>query len=57
MGHDDHRDVALREVNHHIENLLDHLRVEGGGRLVEEHYLRVHGQRARDCDALLLTAG
>ncbi len=35
----------------------DQLGVQGGGRLVEEHQLRLHGQRAGDRHPLLLTAG
>ena len=47
----------LGEVDHHVEHLLDHLRVERGGRLVEEHHLGVHRERPGDRDALLLAAG
>ena len=57
VSHDDHRHALLREVTHDVEHLLDHLRVERAGRLVEEHDLRVHRQPARDGDALLLPAG
>ena len=46
-----------RQLVHHVEHLLDHLRVERGGRLVEEHDLRLHRERAGDRDALLLAAG
>ena len=48
---------SLGEADHDVEDLVDHLRVERRGRLVEEHHLRVHGQRAGDGDALLLAAG
>ena len=57
VRHDDHRHAALGEVLHHVEHLADHLGVEGAGRLVEEHDLGVHHQRAHDGDTLLLTAG
>ena len=57
VGDDDHRHAVLSEVPHHVQDLADQLRVEGRGRLVEEHQLRVHGQRAGDGHALLLTAG
>src|SRR6478609_3912635 len=57
VGDDDHRHALLGEVDHDVEDLLDHLRVEGGGGLVEEHHLRLHRQRAGDRDALLLAAG
>ena len=43
--------------DHGVEHLLDHLRIERRGRLVEQHDLRVHAQRAGDRDALLLAAG
>ena len=36
---------------------MTELGVEGGGRLVKEHHVRVHGERPRDGDALLLAAG
>src|SRR6266508_977357 len=57
VGHDDHGHALLGEVDHDVEDLLDHLRVERGGRLVEEHHLGVHREGARDRDALLLAAG
>ncbi len=45
------------ELAHRPQHLADQLGVERGGRLVEEHQLGVHGERARDGDALLLAAG
>src|SRR3954451_3047844 len=51
---DDHRHSVPRERRHHVEDLVDHLRVERRGRLVEEHDLRGHGQGTRDRHALLL---
>ena len=45
------------EPDHGVEHLLDHLRIERRGRLVEQHDLRLHAERARDRDALLLAAG
>src|SRR5215207_6058137 len=36
---DDHRHAPLREVDHGVEDLLDHLRIKCGRRLVEEHDL------------------
>ena len=38
------------------EHLGDQLRVERARDLVEQHHARLHGQRAHDRDALLLTA-
>src|SRR3954453_7691646 len=57
VGHDDHRHTLLGEDHHDIEDLVDHLRVEGRGRLVEEHDLGPHGERPRDGHALLLASG
>src|ERR671912_324002 len=44
MGHDDHRHAAVGELDHDVEDLVDHLGVQGRGGLVEEHDLRVHRQ-------------
>src|SRR5918992_2014951 len=57
VGHDGHRHSVARQVPHHVEHLPDHLRVQGGRGLVEEHELGLHRQRAGDRHALLLTAG
>src|SRR5918999_2545769 len=56
VGHDGHRHAVAREVAHDVEHLPDHLRVQRRSRLVEEHELRLHGERPRDRDALLLAA-
>ena len=53
---DDHRHAVARELLHHGEHLADELGVERRGRLVEQHQLRLHRQRARDRHALLLAA-
>ena len=47
---------GLREVADDGQHLADQLGVEGGGGLVEQHDLRVEGERAGDADTLLLTA-
>jgi hypothetical protein len=57
VGDDDHGHAVSGEVGHDVEDLVDHLRVERRGRLVEEHHGRVHRQRPGDGDALLLPAG
>ena len=54
---DDHRHAVLRQPDHDVEHLVDHLGVERRGRLVEQHGDRIHGQRPGDGDALLLAAG
>jgi hypothetical protein len=43
-------------LDHRIEHFLDHLGVERRGRLVEQHDLGLHAQRAGDGHALLLAA-
>ena len=57
VGHAHHGHAFLGEFDHHVEHLVDHLRVERGGRFVEEHRDRVHRERARDRHPLLLPAG
>ena len=57
MRDDDHGHAVARERDHDVEHFLDHLRIERGGRLVEQHGDRIHGERAGDRDALLLAAG
>ena len=57
MGDDDHGHTALAEVGHQIENALDQFRVERTRHLVEENDFRLHGEGARNGDALLLAAG
>ena len=57
MGDHQHGHAVLGEADHGVEHLLDHFRIERGGRLVEQHDLRVHAERARDRDPLLLAAG
>ena len=57
VGHDQHRPPLGGEGAHHPQHLVDELRVERAGRLVEEHHLGVHRQRPRDRHPLLLPAG
>ena len=47
----------MRQLTHYVQHLAHHLRVKGAGRLIEEHDLRFHHQRAHDGHALLLPAG
>src|SRR5664280_302627 len=53
----DHRHSGERQILHDLENLADHLGVEGRGGLVEEHDLRFHRQPPGDRHPLLLPAG
>ena len=57
VGDHHHGHALLGEVGHDLEHLVDHLRIQRGGRLVEKHDLRLHGQGAGDGHALLLAAG
>ena len=57
VRHDHHRHAFGGQPLHDGEHLTDQLRVQGRGRLVEQHELGVHGQRPGDRDALLLPAG
>ena len=57
VGDHDHRHAVGGQLAHHVEHLADELRVERRGRLVEQHQLRLHRQRAGDRHPLLLAAG
>ena len=58
MCDDEHRHRGLSsEVPHDDQHLAHELGVERRRHLVEQHHVRVHHQRPRDRDALLLTAG
>src|SRR5215211_2244179 len=54
---DDRRLEAEREVGDQLEDRGLHGHVEGGRHLVAEEERRLRGERTRDRDALLLTAG
>src|SRR6266545_5794503 len=56
VGDHHHGHALAGEALHDAQHLPDQLRVEGGGRLVEEHELGVHGQGAGDRHPLLLAA-
>ena len=56
VGHAEHRHALVCEGDHRVEHLFDHLRVERGRRLVEQHDLRVHAERSCNRHALLLAA-
>ena len=56
VGHHGHGHPLAGEGHHHVQDLGDHLGVQGGGRLVEEHDLRLHGEGPRDRHPLLLAA-
>ncbi len=56
VAHHQHGHAVLGERDHGVEHLFHHFRIERRGRLVEQHELRIHAERARDRDALLLAA-
>ena len=56
VGDDEDRDAGLVDLGEQIHDLLARLAVERAGRLVGEDQPRLADQRARDRDALLLTA-
>ena len=56
VAHHHHGHAVEREADHGVEHLLDHFRIERGGRLVEQHDFRLHAQRPRDRHPLLLPA-
>ena len=57
VGNDDHRHALVGKLLHNVENLADHFGVECTRRLVKEHNVRLHAQRAHDGDTLFLAAG
>ena len=54
MGNHDHRHAVFGQLNHDLQHLVDHFRVESGGRFIKQHRDRVHRQRPADGDSLLL---
>src|SRR5262249_32258833 len=52
-----HGHALFGELLHGFQYFLDHFRIERRGRLVEQHDLRPHAERARNRNALLLAAG
>src|SRR6266446_6065363 len=57
VRHDDHGHPNCRELLHDREHLADRLRIEGARRFVEQHERRLHRERPRNRDPLLLTTG
>ena len=57
VGDHQHCDAASAQLGHRVEDLTDERGVERARRLVEQNYLRVHGEGPGDADALLLAAG
>ena len=57
VGYADHRHAILGEAGHYVEHFLYHLGVERRGGFIEQHHIRLHTQRTRNRDTLLLSAG
>ena len=57
VGNDEHAHALARQLQHHIQHLAHHFRVERGGDFIQQDHFRVHAQRAHDGDALFLPAG
>ena len=57
MRDHDHGHAVAGKIGHDVEHFARHFRIKGGGRLVEQHDARFHGQRPDDGRALLLSAG
>ena len=57
VGDHHHRHAGGGEILHHLKDLTNQLGVQRGGRLIEEHELRIHRQGAGDRHPLLLTTG
>ncbi len=56
MSDDDHRHPFFGQILHDLQHFVAQLRIERGGRLVEQHHFRLHRQRAGNRHALLLAA-
>ena len=54
---DSHGHTEFRQFLHDFKDFADHFRVKGGGGLIKEHHIRVHGHGADDGNTLFLSAG
>src|SRR5690606_21338455 len=54
VSHHDHGHALFGKLAHHAQHISHQFGIEGGGRFVEQDRLGLHGQGARDRDALLL---
>ncbi len=57
MSHHHHGGPLVCQFLHHREHAAHQLRIERGGRFIEEDHIRLHGHSAGDAHALLLAAG
>src|SRR6476620_8043519 len=56
VGDHHHGHPFFGQRRHHVEYFVDHLGIQRAGRLVEQHDFRVHRQRPRDRNPLLLAS-
>lgn len=56
MGDDEHGHVGVGQIAHDIEDFANKLGIERRCRFIEEHDVGLHGERAGNCHALLLSA-
>ena len=57
MGNYHHGHAIRRQLLHHLEHLAHHLRVKGGGWLIKQHNVGIHGQCPGNGHPLFLSAG
>ena len=57
VGHAQHGDALFGQLNHHVQDLFDHFRVQRRGGFVKQHHLGRQAQCAGNGHPLLLTAG
>ena len=57
MGYHHNGESFLIETGEQVHDLIGCLGIESAGWLVGQEYIGLRGQRARDCNPLLLTAG
>ncbi len=55
MGNDDHRHAIGGKLLHNGKDLADHFRIEGRGRFIKEHDIRLHAQCTGNGYTLLLS--
>ena len=56
VAHHDAGHARIAQLDHNLQNLLDHFRIECGGRFIIEDHLGIHRQRPRNGNPLLLAA-
>ena len=57
MGDHHHGHTLIGQLFHDLQHLAHHFRVQGGGWLVKQQHLGLHGQGTDDGNTLFLTAG